>query len=52
MAREQVILACNECKRRNYTATKAKKINAGSSRIEYTKFCRFCNKRTKHRETR
>ena len=48
--RNQVILACAECKRRNYTATKAKTMNTG--RIEHVKYCKFCNKRTKHTETR
>jgi large subunit ribosomal protein L33 len=48
--REQITLACTECKRRNYLSTKAKKIDTG--RVEYLKFCKYCNKRTKHRETR
>ncbi|MCP4570113.1 MAG: 50S ribosomal protein L33 [FCB group bacterium] len=50
MPRDLVILACAECKRRNYTTTKNKKTHP--DRMEYSKYCRFCNKHTPHKETR
>ena len=48
--RDKIILACTECKQRNYTGTKNKKLHSG--RVEHKKYCRFCNKHTLHRETR
>jgi large subunit ribosomal protein L33 len=48
--RETVILACNECKRRNYTTTKNKRRTP--DRFEFKKYCRFCRQHTPHRETR
>jgi len=48
--RELVILACTECKRRNYTTTKNKRKHP--DRVEYSKYCRYCKKHTPHRETR
>jgi large subunit ribosomal protein L33 len=50
MPRELVILACTECKRRNYTMTKNKK--QSPNRLETKKFCRFENKRTVHKEVK
>ena len=50
MPRELVILACMECKRRNYTATRNKKLTP--NRIELKKYCRFERKRTLHREVK
>ena len=50
MARDLVILACTECKRRNYTTTKNKQSTPG--RLELKKYCRFDRKRTVHREVR
>jgi len=50
MPREIVILACTECKRRNYTATKNKRL--APNRLEIKKFCRFDGKRTLHKEVR
>lgn len=49
-ARTNIVLACNECKQRNYNTIKNKKNNP--ERIEFNKFCRFCRKHTAHRETR
>ncbi|MBI4115024.1 MAG: 50S ribosomal protein L33 [Candidatus Omnitrophica bacterium] len=46
--RELITLACTDCKRRNYTTRKNKKKTA--ERLERKKFCRFCRKRTVHRE--
>lgn len=48
MAREIITLACADCKRRNYTATKNKRLS--TERIEKKKFCRFEQKHTVHRE--
>jgi len=48
MPRELIIIACTECKRRNYTSTKNKKKQTG--RLEIKKFCKFCGKRTLHKE--
>jgi large subunit ribosomal protein L33 len=43
-------LACNDCKRRNYTSSKNKRLHP--DRVEFKKFCRFCRKHTPHKETR
>lgn len=48
--REIIILACTECKNRNYTSEKNKKNNP--ERIEFNKFCKFCKKHTVHKETK
>ena len=48
--RDAVTLACNECKRRNYTSTKNKRKHP--DRVEYKKYCPFCRKHTQHKETR
>lgn len=46
----QVILACEECKRRNYSTTKNKKQNTG--RLELKKYCPFCRTHIPHKETK
>lgn len=48
--RVNVIMACTECKQRNYITKKNKKTNA--DRLELKKYCKFCNHHTLHRETR
>jgi len=50
MPRELVILACTECKRRNYTTTKNKRNTSG--RLEMKKYCGFEKRHTMHRETK
>ena len=50
MARELAILACTECKRRNYTTTRNKRTM--TNRLEIKKFCSSDRKRTLHRETK
>ncbi len=50
MARDIITLACNECKRRNYTSTRNKKKTP--DRLELKKYCRFCRTHTVHRETK
>ncbi len=48
--RERIVLACTECKNRNYTSTKEKKNTP--NRVELMKYCKFCKKHTAHKETR
>ena len=62
--REIVILACSECKRRNYTTTKNKKTMTGNNytttknkktmtgKLEIKKYCKFDKKHTLHKETK
>ncbi len=50
MPRDRITLACGECKRRNYDLSKNKRTHP--ERVEYRKFCPFCNKHTMHKETR
>jgi len=38
--RDKVILACGQCKRRNYTTKKNKKNTP--DKLEFKKYCRFC----------
>ncbi|MCD6430465.1 MAG: 50S ribosomal protein L33 [Deltaproteobacteria bacterium] len=48
--REKVILACGQCKRRNYTTKKNKKNTP--DKLEFKKYCRFCQTHTVHKETK
>jgi len=48
--RPHVILACTECKRRNYITTKNRQKQQG--RMELKKYCRWCRCHRVHRETR
>ncbi|MDX9703316.1 MAG: 50S ribosomal protein L33 [Candidatus Auribacterota bacterium] len=48
--REIITLACTECKRRNYTTKKNKKLK--KEKLELKKYCRFDRKHTVHRETK
>ncbi|MDY7000226.1 MAG: 50S ribosomal protein L33 [Thermodesulfobacteriota bacterium] len=48
--RVKVLLACTECKRRNYSTMKNKKNTTG--RLELKKYCPFDRKHTLHRETK
>lgn len=43
-----IVLKCDACKRRNYYTTKNKK--KVERKIEYQKYCRWCRKKTKHKE--
>jgi large subunit ribosomal protein L33 len=49
-ARPFITLACERCKRRNYT-TRKNKVN-DRDRIELRKYCRWCRGHTLHKETR
>jgi large subunit ribosomal protein L33 len=48
--RINILLACTECKRRNYATSKNKKNT--TSRLELKKFCPWDKKMTLHRETK
>ena len=44
MPRELIILACTECKRRNYTTTRNKRTQ--TERLELKKYCRHERRRS------
>ena len=48
--RNNIIIACTECKQRNYDSQKNKKNDP--DRIEVKKYCKFCKKHTVHKETK
>jgi large subunit ribosomal protein L33 len=48
--RIMVILACNECKSRNYY-TSRNRLNT-PNKLELSKYCRRCRKVTPHKETK
>lgn len=48
--RVKITLVCSECKQRNYDSTKNKKNDP--DRLELKKYCRFCRKRTVHKESK
>ena len=48
--RDIVILACADCKRRNYNTTRNKRKT--TDRLALKKYCRWCRKHTSHRETK
>jgi large subunit ribosomal protein L33 len=50
MPREKIILACNDCKNRNYFTDKNKRLHP--ERVEWKKYCPRCNKHTLHKETK
>lgn len=41
---------CSACKRINYFSQKNKKIN--KERLELKKYCKWCKKHTRHKETK
>ena len=47
---KMVVLACEDCKERNYTTTKNKKVH--KERMELKKYCPTCKKHTNHKETK
>jgi large subunit ribosomal protein L33 len=49
-ARANIQYACTECKQINYTSSKNKKNDP--ERMEVEKYCPFCKKHTKHKETK
>ncbi len=48
--RDQITLACSDCKNRNYTSTKNKRKHP--DRVEFRKYCRTCRHHTAHKETK
>ena len=48
--RDILQLACGDCKRRNYSTTKNKR--KMTEKLELNKYCRFCRKHTRHKETK
>ena len=48
--RVKIVLACTECKQRNYNTKKNKKNDP--DRLEMKKDCRLCRKHTVHKETK
>ena len=47
---KMVVLACEDCKERNYTTVKNKKTI--KERMELKKYCSTCKKTTPHKETK
>jgi large subunit ribosomal protein L33 len=50
MPRDKIILACSDCKNRNYFTTKNKRTHP--ERVEWKKFCPRCNTHKVHKETK
>jgi large subunit ribosomal protein L33 len=48
--RVRVTMACQDCKRRNYTTMKNKRNDP--ERIELNKYCKWCDTVTVHKETK
>jgi large subunit ribosomal protein L33 len=48
--RDQITLECTECKERNYSTTKNKRLHP--QRVEFKKYCPRCNAHRTHKETR
>ena len=46
--RDIIILECTKCKNRNYNSTRNKKVN--KTKVELSKFCKFCRKHIAHKE--
>ncbi len=44
-----IALACQQCKRRNYTTTKRREQR---EKLTLKKYCPYCRKHTEHRETK
>lgn len=50
MARDKIVLACTECKERNYNEKKNKRLHP--ERVEYRKYCKRCRTHRTHKETK
>jgi large subunit ribosomal protein L33 len=48
--RENITLACSQCKQRNYRTSKNKKTT--TDKLEFRKYCPFCRTHTPHKETK
>jgi large subunit ribosomal protein L33 len=51
-AREIVALECESCKSRNYHTEKRVKGQDIIKRLEFSKYCKKCKKRTLHKESK
>ena len=50
MSQDRLIkFGCGECKRINYWSSKNKKLIV--EKLELNKYCKWCKKKTKHKET-
>ena len=47
---EIITLACNDCKRRNYSTVKNKRNTP--DRLEVKKYCKWCRKHIAHKEVK
>ena len=50
MPRDKIILACQDCKERNYDTTKNKRLHP--ERVEFRKDCPRSRQHTSHKETK
>ena len=48
--RDIILLRCTQCKRKNYSTTKNKR--STPQKLEFKKYCRFCQTHTLHKETK
>lgn len=48
--RQELIMACSECKSRNYNTSKNK--NNTTVKLEIKKYCKKCRKHTLHKESK
>ncbi len=48
--RDIINLSCTTCKQKNYTTTKNKRKTP--DKLEFKKYCRFCQTHTVHKETK
>ncbi len=46
--RDQIVLACEQCKRKNYRASRNKKVS--TEKLSQKKFCPACRTHTMHKE--
>ena len=46
--RDEIVLACEQCKRKNYRASRNKKLS--TEKLERKKFCASCRVHTLHKE--
>jgi len=50
MPRENIIMECTVCKRRNYFTTKNRRTHP--ERAEWQKYCHRCNRHQAHKESK
>jgi large subunit ribosomal protein L33 len=50
MATDVISLVCSDCKSKNYYTKKSKKLQR--EKLELKKYCKRCNKRTVHKESK